>query len=57
MGAASGMQQEDYQGFTGGQERRTNQVVDPNSREATLTRKNKLLFGGLVVATVTGKGW
>lgn len=56
MGAAAGMQQEDYQGFTGGQQRRTTQMVDPNSREATLTRKNKLLFGGLVVATVTGKG-
>ncbi|CAM9390517.1 unnamed protein product [Ectocarpus sp. 12 AP-2014] len=56
IGAASGMQQEDYQGFTGGQERRTSQLVDPNSREATLTRKNKLLFGGLVVATTDTSG-
>lgn len=56
MGAAStGMQQEEYQGFKGAPKRQTNQVVDPNSREATLSRKNNLLFSGLVLATITGK--
>lgn len=58
VGAASGLQAEDYQGFSGASASqrsvRSNQMVDPNSREATLSRKNNLLLSGLVLATITG---
>lgn len=57
-GAASGLQPQDYQGFSGAsasqRSARTSQMVDPNSREATLSRKNNLLLSGLVLATITG---
>lgn len=59
LGAASGLQAQDYQGFSGAstsqRSARTNQMVDPNSREATLSRKNNLVMSGLVLATITGK--
>lgn len=53
--ASSGLQQQEYEGFTGAPQRTTNQIVDPNSREATLSRKNNLVLSGLVLATITGK--
>eukprot|EP00752_Nemacystus_decipiens_P006823 g6125.t1 len=59
VGAASGLQPQEYQGFSGASQRsaRTNQMMDPNSREATLSRKNNLLLSGLVLATITAGAW
>ena len=57
VGAATGLQPQDYQGFSGAsasQSARTSQMMDPNSREATLSRKNNILLSGLVLATITG---
>ncbi|CAM9407966.1 unnamed protein product, partial [Hapterophycus canaliculatus] len=54
---SSGLQQQDYEGFTGAPQRRTSQIVDPNSREATLSRKNNLVLSGLVLATITAGMW